>query len=77
MRFFREYAAGFALCIVELIAGILLLLDPLRSTSIVISNPFACTEILWLFTGATLVGAGIFALAVLILCRKAKGADTL
>lgn len=44
---------------------------------LMLGKPFASTEALWLFTGAALVGMGIFDLAVLILCRKAKGADAL
>ncbi|MGI5953453.1 HdeD family acid-resistance protein [Dysosmobacter sp.] len=42
---------------------------------VVLCNPFASTEVLWLFTGVTLVGVGIFDLAVVILRRKAKGRD--
>ncbi len=45
--------------------------------TLILGKPFASTEVLWSFTGAALVGMGIFDLAVLILCRKAKGADTL
>ena len=36
-------------------------------------NPFASTEVLWIFTGATLTGVGIFDFAVTILRIKAKG----
>ena len=43
--------------------------------TVILSSPFASTEVLWLFTGAALVGVGIFDLTVLILSRKAKGAD--
>ena len=42
--------------------------------TLILGKPFASTEVLWSFTGAALVGMGIFDLAVLILCRKAKGA---
>lgn len=40
---------------------------------VILFNPFASTEVLWLFIGAALVGVGIFDLAVAILRRKAKG----
>lgn len=43
---------------------------------VILFNPFASTEVLWLFIGAALVGVGIFDLTVAILRRKAKG-DTL
>lgn len=42
---------------------------------IILCNPFASTEVLWLFTGAVLVGVGILDLVVAILCKKAKGED--
>ena len=41
---------------------------------VILGSPFASTEVLWLFTGAALVGVGVFDLAVLILRGKAKGA---
>lgn len=44
---------------------------------VILSSPFASAEVLWFFTGAALVGVGIFDLAVLILSRKAKGEDLL
>lgn len=43
---------------------------------IILCNPFATTEVLWLFTGAALAGVGIFDLAVGILRRKTKGKDS-
>lgn len=42
---------------------------------IILSNPFASTEVLWLFTGAVLVGVGIFDLVIDILRKKARGDD--
>lgn len=42
---------------------------------VIFSSPFASANVLWLFTGAALVGLGIFDFAVLILRRKAKGAS--
>lgn len=42
---------------------------------VVLCNPFASTEVLWCFTGAVLVGVGIFDLAVAILRRKAERKD--
>ena len=42
---------------------------------VVLCNPFASTEVLWLFTGAVLVGVGIFDLVVAILRKKAKGEE--
>lgn len=44
---------------------------------VILSSPFASTEVLWFFTGATLVGVGIFDLVLLVLRWKAKEADTL
>lgn len=37
---------------------------------VILCNPFSSTEALWLFTGAVLVGVGIFDLAIVILRRK-------
>lgn len=43
---------------------------------VILSSPFATTEVLWCFTGAALVVVGIFDLAVPILCSQEKGAST-
>ena len=43
---------------------------------VILCNPFTSTEVLWLFTGAVLVGVGIFDLSVVILRRKAKREDS-
>ena len=42
---------------------------------IILRDPFASTEVLWLFTGAVLVGVSIFDLAVAILRKNARGDD--
>lgn len=40
---------------------------------VVLYNPFASTEVLWLFTGVVLVGVGIFDLLIAFFRRKANG----
>lgn len=42
---------------------------------IILCNPFASTEVLWLFTGSVLVGVGILDLIVAILRKKSKRED--
>ena len=42
MKLWKESAADLVICLVELITGILLLLDPIRFTSTVIIGPASC-----------------------------------
>lgn len=44
--------------------------------AVTLTSPFPSTQVLWLFTGAALVGTGIFDLIILLRSRDKKGAPT-